>query len=113
MQTTRHFNVRFDPAAVRAIVAPHQVDAQIKPRPEEVAPANKGGAPRKEWWDDFWIEICRKIYDNELKNIQKQADIERAMHDWVSVQGFDVGETTIKNAARKLFKAWKLGGTKT
>jgi hypothetical protein len=69
---------------------------------------NKGGAPRKAWWDDFWIEICRQIYDNELK-VEKQADLERAMLDWASANGHDMSETSAKVAARKLFKAWKLG----
>jgi hypothetical protein len=76
--------------------------------PIATPPTNKGGAPRKAWWDDFWIEICRQIYDNELK-VEKQADLERAMLDWASANGHDMSETSAKVAARKLFKAWKLG----
>ena len=70
--------------------------------------SHKGGRPRKDWWDDFWIDICRQIYEGDLKP-QTQADLERAMHDWVSTQGHEAGETTIRTAARKLFRAWKLG----
>lgn len=110
------FGVRLNPADVRdSLPAPRPTPKPMwvkKPEPEKPAPIlpdlGKGGRPRKEWWDDFWIEICRQIYDNEL-NPKTQADLERAMFEWVENQGFDVGETTIKAAAKKLFKAWKLG----
>jgi hypothetical protein len=71
--------------------------------------ANKGGRPRKEWWDDFWIEICRQIWIGDLQPTT-QADLERAMIEWVeNHRNGEVGETTIKAAAKKLFKAWSLG----
>jgi hypothetical protein len=105
-KTVRFFDVRFEPEAVRAIGpnAPKSPDAPSVPKEAEV---NKGGRPRKDWWDDFWIDICRQIYEGDLKPA-RQADLERAMLDWVSDHGYEVGETSIKNAARKLFKAWKL-----
>jgi hypothetical protein len=119
----RQFNIRFEPFGIEQIVAsatPRSsaaaASAAIQPDPS-IAKANgppepgiaKGGAPRKSWWDDFWIEICRQIYDNELK-VETQADLERAMLQWVeNHHDGDVGETTIKTAARKLFRAWKLG----
>ena len=111
--TARHFNVRFEPEGVRAIIAnaaPPNTASQEMQAPSSTD-ANKGGRPRKDWWDDFWIDICRQIYENDLKPA-RQADLERAMLDWVSDHGYEVGETTIKSAARKLFKAWKLGGQK-
>ncbi|MBV8450889.1 MAG: hypothetical protein JOZ29_01270 [Deltaproteobacteria bacterium] len=71
--------------------------------------ANKGGRPRKEWWDDFWIEICRQIWMGDLQP-KTQAELERAMFEWVeNHRNAEVGETTVKAAAKKLFKAWGLG----
>jgi hypothetical protein len=108
LETVRHFGIRFEPKGVRAIIGnaalpdTGKIQAPIAP-----PPANKGGRPRKDWWDDFWIEICQMIYEGDLKP-KSQAELERAMLDWVSDHGYDVGETTIKNAAKKLFKAWNL-----
>jgi hypothetical protein len=81
----------------------------IRPSTQPAKELNKGGRPRKEWWDDFWIEICGLIYEGKL--IPKtQADLEKAMLEWVeNRRDAEVGETTIKSAARKLFKAWKMG----
>jgi hypothetical protein len=110
----RAFGIKLNPDDIRANLPapnPELFFPKRKPalEPPITATANKGGAPRKDWWDDFWIEICRQIYDNELKP-KTQADLEKAMFEWVeNHRGGTVGETTIKAAARKLFKAWGLG----
>ena len=109
----RQFDVRFEPDAVRDIVASaaktkHENPGSTANKSEAAAPEAKGGRPRKEFWDNFWIEICRQIYEGDLKP-KSQAELERAMHEWVGNNGYDAGETVIKGAARKLFKAWKLG----
>jgi hypothetical protein len=64
----------------------------------------KGGRPKADWWDDLWVEICRQIYEGELIP-KRQADIERAMLEWVTNRGEDVGATTIRPRASKLWKA--------
>jgi hypothetical protein len=110
-----HYAVKFEPNSVRDIIK----DAGPKPTPTtptksgvavtpDTSPKNKGGAPRKEWWDDFWIAICGRIYEGDLKP-SSQADLERAMLDWASANDHDMSESSAKTAARKLFKAWKLG----
>lgn len=118
--TYRYFGIKLNPAHVKANLPPPRPDLiadaagsssstetpQPAPTPEIM---NRGGRPRKEWWDDFWIEICRQIWIGDLKP-DTQADLERAMFEWVeNHRNAEVGETTIKAAARKLFKAWKLG----
>lgn len=128
------FGVKFNPDAVRKLV-PESLAVPSKPRmsagpasrqrdipllaaddglvgrsqPRALRAAkNVGGRPKKEFWDDFWIEICRQIYEGSL--IPKtQADLQRAMEQWVSDHGHDAGETVMKAAAKKLFNAWKLG----
>jgi hypothetical protein len=73
------------------------------------APAsNVGSRPRNDWWDEFWIEICRQIFDNELK-VEHQADIEKAMLTWATNHSKNLSEAYAREKARKLFKAWKLG----
>lgn len=85
-----------------------------KPEPQLASPSdgtlpNKGGRPRKEWWDDLWCGVWGQIYRGELipKN---QADVERAMLDWVSQHDQTVAESTIKPMARKLFAEWESEG---
>lgn len=65
---------------------------------------NKGGAPKKAFWDDLWIEVAVKLGARKLEP-KSQADIERFMLDWASSKGLDLGETTVKEPARKLFAA--------
>jgi hypothetical protein len=112
----RCFDVRLHPADVETSFPPLRgtspavaspVQETPPPDAEPATAANRGGRPRKDWWDDFWIDICGQIYEGTLRPA-RQADLERAMLDWVSDHGHDVGETTIKSAARKLFRAWKL-----
>src|SRR6185437_2785629 len=63
-EEVRHFNVRFNPEHVKAIAAPYQVTqgalSNTPSAPNHVVAPHRGGAPKKEWWDDFWIEICRQ-----------------------------------------------------
>jgi hypothetical protein len=122
--TIRHYDVRFEPQGVRAIIKnaakPAAMPAIAVPaypsvtvsappaNPIAAAAPNKGGRPKNDWWDEFWIEICRQIFDNELKVI-RQADIEQAMLQWATNQGHDLSEAYAREKARKLFNAWKLG----
>jgi hypothetical protein len=111
--TYQFFGIKLNPDDVRSNLPqpqPHLIESAA-PTPE-TAPAeitNKGGRPRKDWWDDFWIEICRQIWIGDLQP-KTQADLERAMFEWVeNHRNAEIGETTVKAAARKLFKAWSLG----
>lgn len=64
----------------------------------------KGGRPRKDWWDDLWIEICAQIYLGKLIP-DRQVDIEKAMRNWISRSGFDASTSTVRGPASKLWKA--------
>jgi hypothetical protein len=60
-----------------------------------------------DWREDLWIEICRQLYGGEL--IPKtQADIERAMHQWISDHSHAAGGTTVRDRASKLWRAIKV-----
>ena len=97
------FDVRFDPATIRRIASP----ARGTEPPEEAtaveSPRAKGGAPRKGWWDDLWIEMIRRIRANEL-HPESGAELQRIMLDWLAEQEIYPGEETLKKMALKLFK---------
>jgi hypothetical protein len=76
------------------------------PVPTPTASAAPGGRPAAEWWDDLWIEICRQLYGGEL-NPKKQADIEKAMTDWLAKRDEHPSGSTIRSRARKLWHAIK------
>jgi hypothetical protein len=52
--------------------------------------------------------MCRLLYTGEL--IPKtQADIEKAMHQWIDHHGHTAGETTVRERARKLWASPQRG----
>jgi hypothetical protein len=74
---------------------------------EAVAPAeapSRGGRPSAKWWDDLWVEICSDLYNGDLTP-ESQADIERAMFDWLATKQLHSAESTVRERARKLWKA--------
>lgn len=107
--------IRFDPGGVDKLAKTSE-NRFKSPAPEvSLAPIaveppiqkNKGGKPPKPWWQDFWIEMCRLIYEGAIRPEMTQADIGRLMHQWVSDHGHEAGDTVIKDAARKLGAALK------
>jgi Hypothetical protein (DUF2513) len=76
---------------------------------QPVAPPSStavGGRPPADWWEDLLIDLCFKHFHGELPH-QKQADIVRAMQEWITAHGYDASESTIKIRARKLADAIK------
>ena len=118
--SARCFGIRFDPIGIRKLVAnlPKKMPAPVpilKPPPsppmaKQVPPlkpaVNPGGRPRKEFWDDLLIAIFAKAW---LGNWQPkhQADVEKAMLDWASKNNHELGETSVKGPAKKLFELLK------
>jgi hypothetical protein len=103
----KFYDVRFHPSGL-PVPVPSTDDKSSLPSSEDVIPP-KAGRPRKPWWDDLWVEICRQIYEGDLKP-ERQADIERAMHEWLVTKGETASEMTIRSRARKLFSALTKGG---
>lgn len=66
-------------------------------------PKAKGGRPRKDWWDDFWIEIGTQLYVGEL-HPKRQADVEKAMREWIASNGFSASPSTVRERAQRLWK---------
>jgi hypothetical protein len=102
------FNVSFLRSAVEKLIPASTVSPVAQPGQGEVQPAtpspNKGGRPRREFWEELWVEISRQLYVGDLKP-KTQADIEAAMHQWISDQGHESGGTAVRDRARMLWRA--------
>ena len=71
--------------------------------PEVVeASPNRGGRPRKEFWDEMWCAVWGEVYRGDLKP-KNQAELERAMVNWIEGRGESASESTIKPLARKMY----------
>lgn len=68
----------------------------------QVRPA-RGGRPRAEFWDNLWAEIAARLYEGDLKP-KSQADVERAMTEWIEGHGRTAAVSTVRSRARKLWQ---------
>ena len=96
----RAFGVEFSRRGIEALIAPALASRDAPSGP----PANTGGRPPAEWWDDLWAEICRQLYAGDLQP-KKQADIEASMLDWAVKHGHNPSESAIRSRGRKLWSA--------
>ena len=65
-------------------------------------PPKKGGRPPAEFWDDMWAATATALYDGTLKP-KTQADVERAMAEWIEANGHSAADSTIRARARRLW----------
>jgi hypothetical protein len=92
----RHFDVRFDPADIAALLATPKLQLATSP--------SQAGRPRKDFWDDLVIATMKAVWEGDLQ-VSKQADVERWMLDWASRNGHAIGETSVKAPAKKILAA--------
>lgn len=98
-----YFGVKIDPVGLAQING-YGADAKaVPPTTVQTAPTATG-LPSKWYWEPLLIEIARQLYAGELQP-KSQADIQRAMHDWLTKQGETGGDTQVKNRARMLWAA--------
>jgi hypothetical protein len=62
----------------------------------------KSGRPPASFWDDMWATIACELYAGTL-NPKTQADVERAMVDWIETHGFNAAPSTVRARARRLW----------
>jgi len=80
-----------------------QKPSQPVSTPTPVVANNRGGKPLAAHWDEMWAATAVMLYIGDLKP-ETQADIERAMKDWLATNGVDVGDTAVRERARKLWQ---------
>jgi hypothetical protein len=102
------FGVRFHAGDLREMLGTRPAETRL---PAPVPSAGQPGRLPAEWWDDLWIEMCRALYVGDLKP-QKQADIEKAMNDWIASKGGSAATSTVRSRARKLWQALGREGEK-
>jgi hypothetical protein len=81
---------------------PHEVVADAAATVPE-APKAKGGKPLAAHWDDMWAAMAVALYSGDLEP-DTQADIERAMADWLAARNLDAAESTLRGRAQKLWR---------
>ena len=62
----------------------------------------KGGRPPAEFWDDMWAAIAASLYSGDLKP-KSQADVQRAMAEWIEANDRNAANSTVKSRARRLW----------
>jgi hypothetical protein len=77
-------------------------------RPEETivdddVPRSRGGARKKAWWDEFWVEVVGRIYDGSLIP-RSQEQLKQAMKVLADERGWDCGESAMNQPSSLLWK---------
>jgi hypothetical protein len=94
------FAVSFLRADIEKMI-PAKLESTAAPTPPSSA---KGGRPPADWWEDLLIAMCFRHFRGDLQP-KKQADIEGAMKDWITQQGYDAADSTIRSRAKKVWQA--------
>jgi len=100
------FNVSFMRSGVDKMIPANAVAPVAA---TSIPAASSSGRPPADWWEDCLIDLCFKHFRGEPPH-KTQADIGRAMQDWIAEHGYDAAESTIKLRARKLMLAIKRDG---
>ena len=66
--------------------------------------AKAGGRPPASFWDDLWAATAAALYDGRLAP-KTQADIEKAMADWLESRRHSAATSTVRARARRLWDA--------
>lgn len=127
--TQVHFlDIRFDPSTMGSTARPDAPEFSMEDRPAlppaiknelqslpyPVKEKAKGGANRKDWREDLWIEVVRRIRAGTLTG-NTAASGSRLEYDLIDIakeMGFSPGESTLKPMALKLFKYLNESGGK-
>jgi hypothetical protein len=64
-----------------------------------------GGRPAATDWEAAAIEMARRFYIGDLK-LEKVADVQRHLTDWLAAQDVHLSETTVRARAKRYFDAF-------
>jgi hypothetical protein len=88
--------------AIRALES--EIADQGLERERAEKPPAAGGRPSADWWNDLIIDICFRHFRGELQP-KTQADVARAMQAWMTENGHEAAESTVRLRARKVWNA--------
>lgn len=97
--------IEFDEAAAGLFGIGPLVEASLATAASGSA-AKLGGRPSAEWWDDLWVHLIGRIYHVGWQP-RTQAEIVADMQDWLTGNGFDASESTLKPRARKILAEFR------
>lgn len=97
-------SVRFEPILIKAFCERATKPQALLPQPTARPVQSTGGRPPKPFWDPLWASVAAQLYNGDLKP-KRQADIERAMLDWLDANDHDAGETVVRTKAKLLWDA--------
>jgi hypothetical protein len=97
----RAFGVSFLRADIEKMI-PAGMPGPPAPNPTLAA----GGRPPAEWWEDLLINVCFQHFRGDLKP-NTQAEVERAMQEWITARGYEAAISTVRIRARKVWHAIK------
>jgi len=122
--------VRFDPAGIEALKprapSPFSSNSDPGPAPPQLPPSatrddlvgaaeitwlgekpkHAGGRPAQPFWEAALLAVARRWHFGDFKP-KRQADVQRALSDWLSANGHSAGDTATKERARALWEAFK------
>jgi hypothetical protein len=71
--------------------------------PETAVAKPKGGKPLAAHWDEMWAAIAVALYTGDLQ-LRTQADIERAMKDWLASKDINAADSSVRKRAQQLWR---------
>jgi hypothetical protein len=98
--------VRFEPDLIRSFCDLVTKPASTPSARNDLSAKSSGGRPPKSFWDRLWASIAVQMFNGDFKP-DKQADIEKAMHDWLARNSEDAGETAVRARAKLLWTELK------
>jgi hypothetical protein len=95
---------RFDPTPIREFCAAATAPVTNLAGTNAQSSKPSGGRPPKPFWDELWASVAAALYNGDL-DPKRQADVEKAMLNWAANNGHEIGEATVRRAARLLWHA--------
>ena len=90
----------------------HRFTFTVLQKPTPIEPASaapaiaekpKGGKPLAAHWDEMWAAIAVALHTGDLQP-KTQADIERAMNDWLASKAINAADSSVRKRAQQLWR---------
>ena len=105
----RQFSDAGERLRIAASMQIHGIPALDEPLPQPANPKGRGGRPVAAHWDEMLAATAVMLLAGDLQP-KTQADIERAMKDWLAARNLDGSDTAVRDRARPLWQGIKERG---